>query len=486
MNEGSTLAVTPTFGTLRIDPRIAAALAGIGYLQPTPIQEQAIPLLQAKRDVTGLARTGSGKTAGFGIPLLEIIRTNERAVQALVLVPTRELAAQVTQEMLRIGSVAGIRIAAIYGGVGMGAQIAALRGNTHVVVGTPGRIIDHLQRGTLDLRAVRMVVLDEADRMLDVGFAPAIENILRRVPASRQIALFSATFPAAVEALAARHTRDAVRIDVEQPGSAIDTLEQRFVRVPEEKAKADALHDILINPECKLALVFRRTTHRADKLAHELELRGFKVAVLHGRRSQSQREHALQALRSGQLQVLVATDIAARGLDITGLTHVVNFDLPDTAENYTHRIGRTARMGAVGVAITLVAPEDEQLLKSLTRRLPTSVTGSVAPNHREPARSQFSSRRPANNPPSFQRNRAPRQAPAVAGTNTRHAIPPIAPARPVSGFNKPRPHAATHAADSVVRTPQPPQRARTTDVEGDDTVWYPFQMPQRKANGSAS
>ncbi|MDB5076498.1 MAG: hypothetical protein JWO42_2677 [Chloroflexi bacterium] len=358
------------FGELPVDARIAGALKAMGYTSPTPIQEEAIPSLRSGRDVIGLARTGSGKTAGFGIPIIEAIRTNERRVQALIQTPTRELASQVATMLNALGRQSGVRVVAVYGGVGMQAQINALRGNAHVVVGTPGRVFDHLTRGTLDLRQTRFVVLDEADRMLDVGFAPAIDKILGHVTGPRQTALFSATFPGEVESLAARHTKDPVRIAVDAPGAALETLEERFVRVVAGNDKTDTLHDILIHDECNLALVFRRTTHKADKLALDLERRGFKVATLHGRRSQAQREKALGALRAGHLKVLVATDIAARGLDITGLTHVVNFDLPDTAENYTHRIGRTARMGANGIAITLVAPEDEAELRDIQRKLP--------------------------------------------------------------------------------------------------------------------
>jgi ATP-dependent RNA helicase RhlE len=358
------------FGDLPVDARLASALKGMGYTTPTPIQEQAIPLLRSGRDVIGLARTGSGKTAGFGIPIIERVVPQERRVQALILTPTRELASQVAAALTTLGKQSGIRVVAVYGGVGMQAQIDALRGNAHVVVGTPGRVFDHITRGTLNLQHTKFVVLDEADRMLDVGFAPAIDKILSFVKGPRQTALFSATFPSEVEALGTRHTRDAVRVTVDPPGAALETLEERFVRVNTLHDKGDALHDILIHDECNLALVFRRTTHKADKLALDLEHRGFKVATLHGRRSQSQRERALGALRAGHLKVLVATDIAARGLDITGLTHVVNFDLPDTAENYTHRIGRTARMGANGVAITLVAPEEEADLRDIQRKLP--------------------------------------------------------------------------------------------------------------------
>jgi ATP-dependent RNA helicase DeaD len=474
LKDVSVLTATPAlFGGLRIDPGIAEALTAIGYHQPTPIQAQAIPPLQDGRDVTGQARTGSGKTAGFGIPLLESVRPGERSVQGLVLVPTRELASQVALELTRLGAQTGVRVVAIYGGVGMGAQIAALRGNAHVVVGTPGRVIDHLTRGTLNLRAVRMVVLDEADRMLDVGFAPAIEDILRRTPTTRRTALFSATFPAAVEDLVAHHTRNPVRIVIDPPGTAIETLEQRFVRVDEEKAKSAALHEILIDTSCSLALVFRRTTHRADKLAKELEQRGFRVAVLHGRRSQTQRERALAALRAGELHALVATDIAARGLDITGLTHVVNYDLPDTAENYTHRIGRTARMGANGIAITLVSPDDEQALRDLTRRLPaaTGVADSSS------SRRQASGSRRRSHP--VQPRRAAAATP-VEAHSARQVPPPARAANAVVHRERARStgepvHKHPRRASYHVSTSAP------APVEVSDQTWYPFQMPPRKA-----
>ncbi len=370
------------FGSIPVDARIARALSALGYTSPTPIQEQTIPLMRQGRDVIGLAKTGSGKTAGFGIPLIEGIRTHDRYVQAIVLTPTRELASQVAAALSALGHASGVRIVAIYGGVSMLPQLQALRGGAQVVVGTPGRVLDHVARGTLDLSRTRLVILDEADRMLDVGFVPDIDRILRAVPAGRQTGLFSATFPAEVEALGARHTRDAARISPAAEDAQLDTLDERFLRVGAVGEKVDKLHDILIGSECRLALVFRRTTHKADRLAKDLEQRGFKVAALHGRRSQAQREKALGALRSGQLKVLVATDIASRGIDITGLTHVVNYDLPDTAEAYTHRVGRTARMGANGIAITLVAPEDEVDLRSIQRKLspqPARVQATQAP-----------------------------------------------------------------------------------------------------------
>lgn len=501
---GSTQAATEhRFGDLPVDARIAGALAAMGYQQPTPIQAEAIPALRAGRDVIGLARTGSGKTSGFGIPMIESIRPAERRVQALVLVPTRELAAQVASELSRLGGPGGVRVVAVYGGVGMQPQFAALRGNAHVVVGTPGRVFDHLGRGTLDLRHTRFVVLDEADRMLDVGFAPAIEAILARIPGPRQTALFSATFPTEVEAMAARQTVDAARIAVDVPGAALETLEERFVRVPVSAEKIETLQQILNGPDCKLALVFRRTTHRADKLARDLERRGYKVAALHGRRTQAQRERALGALRAGNLHALVATDIAARGLDITGLTHVVNYDLPDTAENYTHRVGRTARMGAEGVAITLIGPEDEDTLKTIQRKL--------SPTPARPARgTPQQGRRPAGRSAQPQRQAAAAAKPATPPAH-RAAAPADGPQRrqgtatPAGPSSRARqssepmrePRPARVAANAAEQSPQgqpaariPAHAARRAPDRGrvpaatpaggeqpmNDDGWYPFRL----------
>lgn len=347
---------------------MARSLEAMRYHEPTPIQEQTIPVLRQRKDVLGQAQTGTGKTAGFGIPLIETIRTQERGVQAIVLVPTRELCLQVADELKRLGTHEHVRVLAVYGGVGLGRQIESLQRGVHVVVGTPGRIEDLLQRGVLKLANVRFAVLDEADRMLDIGFLPAIERILRQTPAARQTALFSATIPADVRGLAQRHMHDPVTVEVDPERPTVDEIDQRFERV-EDGGKLAALRAHLDDPACYLALVFRRTTHQADRLTRDLSRQGYKVAALHGRRSQSQRERVLADLKSGKLQALIATDIAARGLDITGLTHVFNYDLPDVPETYVHRIGRTGRAGETGTAITFIAPEDEQGLRMLERYL---------------------------------------------------------------------------------------------------------------------
>ena len=356
------------FGQLPVDGPVRAALDALGYLLPTPIQEQAIPVLREGRDLLGQAQTGTGKTAGFGIPIVEAINVHRRTVQALVLVPTRELCLQVAEELTRLGRYARVIVLPVYGGVGLGQQTTALGRGVHVVVGTPGRVEDHLQRGTLALDHVRVAVLDEADRMLDVGFLPAIERILRRTPAARQTALFSATIPDEVRALARRHMRDPVTIAITPEHPAATLISQHFAQVPDGD-KLSALTAYLDRSDCSLALVFRRTTYKADRLARDLTRGGYKVAALHGRRTQGQRERVLAQLKAGELQALVATDIAARGLDIAGLSHVFNYDLPDTPETYVHRIGRTGRAGESGVAVTLVGPEDADGLRFIQRYL---------------------------------------------------------------------------------------------------------------------
>ncbi len=395
----------------------------MGYAVPTPIQEQAIPPMREGRDVLGQAQTGTGKTAGFGIPLIERIETRQRAVQAIVLVPTRELCLQVADELARLGRFAGVRVLAVYGGVGLSRQIDALRAGVHIVVGTPGRVEDLLQRGALDLGRVRVAVLDEADRMLDVGFLPAIEAILRRTPAARQTALFSATIPQEVLGLAHRQTRDPVTISVDPEHPTVDLIEQRMERVPDGD-KLAALRAHLDDPATNLALVFRRTTFKADRLARDLARLGYRVAVLHGRRTQGQRERVLADLKAGRLQALVATDIAARGLDIPGLTHVFNFDLPDTPETYVHRIGRTGRAGEQGIAITLVASEDEDDWRAIQRYLVRA--GKAVGDGTEPATTGAARSRGGN--ARGRGGRAPQARPASQGRHPNRSASPSTPA----------------------------------------------------------
>jgi len=421
----------PSFGPLPVGESVARALAAMGYTVPTPIQEQAIPPMREGRDVLGQAQTGTGKTAGFGIPLIERIETRQRAVQAIVLVPTRELCLQVADELARLGRFAGVRVLAVYGGVGLGRQIDALRAGVHIVVGTPGRVEDLLQRGALNLGHVRVAVLDEADRMLDVGFLPAIEAILRRTPATRQTALFSATIPQEVLGLAHRQTRDPVTISVDPEHPTVELIEQRMQRVPDGD-KLAALRTHLDDPATNLALVFRRTTFKADRLARDLARLGYRVAVLHGRRTQGQRERVLADLKAGRLQALVATDIAARGLDIPGLTHVFNFDLPDTPETYVHRIGRTGRAGEQGIAITLVASEDEDDWRAIQRYLVRA--GKASGDGTEPATTGAAQPRNGNARDRGRGGRAPQARPT---SQARHPNRSASPSTPTSAPSTP-------------------------------------------------
>jgi len=372
------------FGALPVTAPLARSLADLGYHNPTPIQARSIPVLREGRDVLAQAQTGTGKTAAFGIPLIEAIDTRQPGVQAIVLVPTRELCLQVTAELAALSRHARVTVAAVYGGVGYQRQIDSLRRGAQVVVGTPGRVEDLLQRGALTLQRVHLVVLDEADRMLDVGFLPAITRILKQTPSRRLTALYSATLPKEIIALAQNQMRDPVTVAVDPERATVDEIEQRFQAV-EADDKMDALRRHLDDDACNLALVFRRTTYRADRLARDLSRQGYRAAVLHGRRSQSQRERALADLRAGKLQVLVATDIAARGLDINGLTHVFNYDLPDTPETYVHRIGRTGRAGETGVAVSFVTPEEEKEAAAIRRYLAGRAAGSTG-SRTQPAR----------------------------------------------------------------------------------------------------
>lgn len=362
---------------------MSRSLTDMGYHEPTQIQKRTIPLLRRGVDVIAQAQTGTGKTAGFGIPLIETINPQQRNVQAIVLVPTRELCLQVADELTRLAAHAGVRVIAVYGGVGLGRQIEGLKHGAQIVVGTPGRVEDLLQRKALNLSGVHLAILDEADRMLDVGFLPAIERILRHTPEKRQTALFSATLPPEVRRLALRHMQSPATVEVDPERATVEQIDQRFERM-EDGDKLTALAAYLDDPACYLALVFRRTTYRADRLVRDLSRRGYKAAVIHGRRSQSQRERALEGLKSGKVQVLVATDIAARGLDISGLTHVFNYDMPDTPEAYVHRIGRTGRAGETGIAVTFVTPDDEPAVRALKRHL--SPNDAATPTNGRPGR----------------------------------------------------------------------------------------------------
>jgi ATP-dependent RNA helicase RhlE len=356
-----------SFTSFDLHPDLLRAVAALGYTVPTPIQKDAIPPVAAGRDVLACAMTGSGKTAAFVLPILQrLIGRPAGVTRALVLAPTRELAAQIDEQRRALGQFTRIRGAAVFGGVGMGPQESALRRGVDVVVATPGRLLDHLRHPYARLHGVETLVLDEADRMLDMGFLPDIRRVLAQLPSRRQTLLFSATMPPAIVALARELLRQPVTLDVERPAAPAVGVTHAAYPVGSE-LKLSLLVELLRQPGVRNALVFTRTKHRANRLADGLARRGVTADRIHGNRSQAQRTQALAAFKAGSCRVLVATDIAARGIDVSGLSHVVNFDVPGAPEDYIHRVGRTARADMVGDAVTLVAPAEEGELRAIER-----------------------------------------------------------------------------------------------------------------------
>ena len=357
--------VPPAFSALGLNDESLTSIARLGFKQPTPIQAQSIPALLDGNDVVGVAQTGSGKTLAFGLPMVERIDPDEHEVQAIVLVPTRELAQQVLDVLSDIGRSRGLRTVGLLGGHALKRDFAALREQPHVAVGTPGRIIDHLRRETLSLRRVRYAVLDEADQMLDIGFLPDIRRILGRTPKARQTALFSATMPTSIRRLIWQFMDDPVTITVDSELSTVDSIEQIYFEVA-QRDKTAGLRE-LIDRELKgRTLVFCNMRRGVDRLAQDLEGRGVRVGALHGDMDQRRRDKVVESFREGALDILIATNVAARGLDIPQITHVVNFDAPQNAEEYVHRIGRTGRAGRQGKAITFVGEWDYDNFKRVT------------------------------------------------------------------------------------------------------------------------
>ena len=358
-----------TFAALGLKPELLRAVADEGYVTPTPIQQETIPLVLAGRDVVGSAQTGTGKTAAFLLPILQRLSSNgvKRCTRALILVPTRELCEQVLERANAYGAHLGIKAAAVYGGVGFEPQIDALRKGVEIIVATPGRFIDHMGRGHTDLSHVEILVLDEADRMLDMGFAPDVRRILDVLPAKRQTLLFSATISYDVDALARRAMDGHAMVEVARRATIADGIEHGVIAV-DRNSKKDALAAILKLGMVHQVLVFTRTKFGADKLTRHLKNSGIPAAALHGDKSQSVRQRTLDDFRAGKVAILVATDLAARGIDVDGIELVVNFDVPLDAENYVHRVGRTARAGAQGHALTLMSP-DEWLLMGDVEKL---------------------------------------------------------------------------------------------------------------------
>ena len=363
-----------SFSKLGLAPSLCSPLAGMGYTVPTPVQCESIPLVLSGADLLARAQTGTGKTAAFALPMIDRLlvrgrRTKTRVPLGLVLVPTRELALQVHRALVTYGAPVRLRVTPIFGGVPMGAQIQALRHGTDMVVATPGRLIDHLQRRTIDLSAVEILTLDEADRMLDMGFLPPLRRVLPALPPSRQTLMFSATLSAAVVRLAAEFTRQPLRVDVSPAAVVPPTVTHRIHPVDLDRKRALLTH-VLAQATAGQALVFCKTKHGADRVGDHLEGAGFKAAVIHGNKGQGARTRALADFKAGRVSVLVATDIAARGLDVAELALVVNYDLPLVPEDYIHRVGRTGRAGLAGRAISFVTASDRHLLRDIQRLLP--------------------------------------------------------------------------------------------------------------------
>jgi ATP-dependent RNA helicase DeaD len=374
--------MSKTFSELGLSERTLKALADVGYESPSPIQEQAIPALLAGRDVIGQAQTGTGKTAAFGLPIMEYVDPAERSVQALVLTPTRELCIQVTQALRAYGSHAGVDVVAVFGGAPIRTQQGQLRAGGHVVVGTVGRVLDLMSRHSLMLHDCRFVVLDEADEMLDLGFLEDVERILSRTPSSRQTALFSATMPPPIRTLADHYMYDPLIVQVEAATLTIDTVAQ-FQLPVETRDKAEKLAEVLRAEAPEQAIVFVRTKVRCEQLFRILRDRGMNVRALHGDMSQGSRDGVMLAFKAGRVPILVATDVAARGLDISTVTHVINYDVPTSPDTYVHRIGRTGRVGRSGRAITFVESRQKRELEAIERHIGTTITqwqpGAQAP-----------------------------------------------------------------------------------------------------------
>jgi ATP-dependent RNA helicase DeaD len=372
-----------SFADLALRPELLRVLSGLGYEEPTPIQREAIPPLVRGRDLLGQAATGTGKTAAFALPVLQRMPGDGRGAGpvALVLVPTRELAMQVSQAFHRYGRDLGVRVLPIYGGQPIGRQLQVLERGVDVVVATPGRAIDHIGRGTLRLRGVETVVLDEADEMLDMGFAEDIEAILDGTPEDRQTVLFSATMPSRVDGIARRHLRDPVRIEMGRAAPAAGTgpLVRQSAYVVARAQKSAALGRVLDVETPSAAIVFCRTREEVDQLTEILNGRGYRAEALHGGMGQEQRDRVMGRLRCGTADLLIATDLAARGLDIEQLTHVVNYDVPSAPDAYLHRIGRVGRAGREGVAITLVEPREHRMIKVIERVTKQRITVEKVP-----------------------------------------------------------------------------------------------------------
>lgn len=452
-----------SFESLGLSPALLRALADAGYSTPTPIQQQAIPHVLAGRDLLGAAQTGTGKTAAFGLPMLQRLAKatppkGPRKPRALVLVPTRELAVQVADNLKTYARHLHLNVTTLFGGVGMQPQVDNLRRGVDVLVACPGRLLDHMEQGHAKLDQIEVLVLDEADRMLDMGFLPSMKRILSRVPPNRQTLLFSATFEPRIKALALDYLKQPQEVQVAAQNTIAATIVHR-VHPVEAKKKRDLLVQILAERHTDRVLIFGKTKHGCNRLAEQLEDAGLPALAIHGNKSQAARQKALDAFKSGKARILVATDVAARGLDIPALPLVINHDLPMVAEDYVHRIGRTGRNGMSGEALSLVSPEEGGLLRQIQRLLKTDLQMQTVPGYElnRPIRldAPMPSNRGSGKPAGHQPPRKPAAADAARGpkpSRRPHATPHGANGQP----QKARPHAAAKPSRGAA---QPRRRA---------------------------
>ncbi len=435
-----------SFASFNLHPRIASGVQAVGYEQPTPIQEQAIPPVMAGRDVLGLAQTGTGKTAAFALPILQRLMEGPRGrIRALILAPTRELAEQIHDNINDLGQHTRSRSVTLYGGVSQRPQVERLRSGVEIAVACPGRLLDLIGQREIDLSHVEVLVLDEADRMMDMGFLPEVRRILKHVPAKRQTLFFSATMPDDIRDLAHEMLHNPVTVQIGQPAPAA-TVSHALYPVAGH-LKTGLLMELLGQTDTESVLVFTRTKHRAKRLADQLKRSGFKTACLQGNLSQNRRLEAMDDFREGRVQILVATDIAARGIDVTSISHVINYDMPDTAEAYTHRIGRTGRAAKTGDAFTFVTDEDTDMVRAIERLLGTRLERRTMPgfDYGAPAPERADGGgRPAGGRAPAQSRRRPSPAPAPAAA------------------------------------PAPAPRASTSDGESGGNAWTALRRPNKR------
>jgi ATP-dependent RNA helicase RhlE len=404
-----------SFDSLGLKPELLRALAERGYTTPTPVQAQAIPQILAGRDMLAGAQTGTGKTAGFTLPILQKLSaestSRKKLPRALILVPTRELASQVAEQVRIYGKYVPLRTSVIFGGVSYNTQVDELARGADVIVATPGRLLDHAQQGTADLDHIEVLVLDEADRMLDMGFIHDIKRILKLLPKTRQNLMFSATYSDDIRRLAQSFLRNPVEIEIARRNAAVESVTQLAYSVDKDRKRALLSH-LIRDGQWQQVLVFTRTKHGANRLAMQLESDGIATAAIHGNKTQNARTRALADFKSGRVVALIATEVAARGLDIKELPHVVNYELPNVSEDYVHRIGRTGRAGATGCAVSLVAQDEISLLKAIERMMGRSVIRESMPEISAPPLSKAPSQAPTHQTaslPSHQRPRQPQQ-----------------------------------------------------------------------------